>query len=175
MKPQRQKDTKQQKVFLSEPSCLHVLVVQYPLTLKRLISILVFFCSLSASAQVKLPSLIRDSMILQRDAKINIWGWATAGEKVSVRFNNKTYKTVTSQDGKWKLQLPSTKAGGPYTMHIDATNHITLKDILVGDVWICSGQSNMVHQMILHRERYENDIAAAAYPHIRHFWIPTTT
>ena len=126
-------------------------------------------------AQVRLPQLVRDSMILQRDARINIWGWASAGEKVAVRFNNKTYRTTTGDDGKWALQLAPTRAGGPYTMEITASNQIALKDILVGDVWFCSGQSNMVHQMSLHSERYERDIAEANYPQIRHFWIPTTT
>jgi sialate O-acetylesterase len=129
----------------------------------------------SAAAQVRLPRLVRDSMVLQRDTKVNIWGWAAAGEKVAVKFNNKTYRTTTGANGQWQVQLPAMKAGGPYTMNIDASNHITLKDILIGDVWICSGQSNMVHQMILHRERYEKDIAAANYPQIRHFWIATMT
>src|SRR5829696_2614835 len=126
-------------------------------------------------AQVKLPRLIRDSMVLQRDTKINVWGWAGAGEKVLVRFNNKTYKTTTGKDGKWIVQLQPTKAGGPYTMNIDASNHITLKDILVGDVWLCSGQSNMVHQMGIHDVLYDADIAKAAYPQIRHFFIPNIT
>lgn len=130
---------------------------------------------LSAAAQVRLPRLVRDSMILQREKKVNIWGWAAAGEKVSVKFNNKTYKTTTDKNGKWTVQLQPLKAGGPYTMNIDASNHLTVKDILAGDVWICSGQSNMVHQMTLHSERYAADIAAADYPQIRHFWIPTMT
>lgn len=124
---------------------------------------------------LNLPQLVRDSMVLQRDANIRIWGRAAAGEKVTVRFNNKTYRTTTGNNGKWQVQLAPAKAGGPYTMQIDASQRITLKDILVGDVWICSGQSNMVHQMILHRERYEKEIAAANYPQIRHFWIPTMT
>ncbi|MDB5205513.1 MAG: hypothetical protein JWR72_588 [Flavisolibacter sp.] len=134
-----------------------------------------FLLMLSAKAEVRLPRLVRDSMVLQRDQKINIWGWASAGEKVTVKFNNKTYKTTSGNNGKWLIQLASMKAGGPYTMDIDATNHITLKEILIGDVWVCSGQSNMVHQMILHRERYEQDIVTANYPQIRHFWIPTMT
>ncbi|NII26505.1 sialate O-acetylesterase [Pseudoflavitalea sp. X16] len=125
---------------------------------------------------LSLPQLVRDSMVLQRDANTRIWGRAAAGEKVTVRFNNKTYRTTTGNDGKWQVQLAPAKAGGPYTMQIDASqHHLMLKDILIGDVWICSGQSNMVHQMILHRERYEKEIAAANYPQIRHFWIPTMT
>jgi len=138
-----------------------------------------FICSillsLVSTAQVKLPRIVRDSMILQRDAKLAIWGWASPGEKVSVRFNNKNYKTTTGKDGKWKVQLQPTKAGGPYTMNIDASNHIVLKDILVGDVWLCSGQSNMVHQMELHHVLYNEDIAQANNPQIRQFWVPNVT
>jgi sialate O-acetylesterase len=136
------------------------------------------FCLLiynSINAQVRLPRLVRDSMILQRDKKINIWGWASKGEKVSVIFNGKTYKTKTGDDGKWLLQLPPMPAGGPYTMNIAGKNKIILHDILLGDVWFCSGQSNMVHQMKLHSVRYTDEIAKATYPEIRHFWIPTMT
>lgn len=127
------------------------------------------------NAQIKLPQLVRDSMVLQRDMKINIWGWASKGEKVTVKFNGRTYKTKTAGSGKWMLQLASMKAGGPYTMEISGKNKITLQDILIGDVWFCSGQSNMVHQMGLHSVRYANEIANADYPEIRHFWIPTMT
>ncbi|HVG16587.1 MAG TPA: sialate O-acetylesterase, partial [Chitinophagaceae bacterium] len=112
-------------------------------------------------------------MILQRDAKPTIWGWAAAGEKITVRFNNKSYKTTTGNDGKWKVQLQPTKAGGPFAMDITGSNKITLKDILVGDVWLCTGQSNMVHQMKIHNVLYADDIAKANFPAIRQFWIPT--
>lgn len=125
--------------------------------------------------QVKLPQMVRDSMVLQRDTKINIWGWAAKDEKVSIKFNGKTYKTKTAADGKWLIVLPPMKAGGPYTMDITGRNKIKLKDILIGDVWFCSGQSNMVHQMKLHNVRYGDEIAKANYPEIRHFWIPTMT
>ena len=129
----------------------------------------------ATKAQVRLPRLIRDSMVLQRDTKLKLWGWASPAENVSIRFNNKTYKTKTGNDGRWQAMLPAMNAGGPYTMNIDATNHITLKDILVGDVWICSGQSNMVHQMSLHNVLYASDIEKANYPAIRQFWVPNTT
>ena len=126
-------------------------------------------------SQVKLPRLIRDSMILQRDAKIKIWGWASANEKVKLNFNKKDYKTKADARGNWSLYLPAMKAGGPFVMNIDASNHVTLKDILVGDVWLCAGQSNMVHQMALHSVRYADEVANANYPQIRHFWVPNTT
>src|SRR6185436_60884 len=88
---------------------------------------------------------------------------------------SKNYKTTTGSDGKWLIQLPPMKAGGPYTMDIAGSNKIVLKEILIGDVWICSGQSNMVHQMNIHDVAYAKDIAEANYPEIRHFWIPTLT
>ena len=138
----------------------------------------IVFCLIttcSANAQIKLPQIIRDSMILQRDAKINIWGWASKGEKVSVKFNGKTYRTKTADDGRWKVQLSPMKAGGPYTMDISGKNKITLHDILMGDVWLCAGQSNMVHQMKLHSVYYPDEIPNANYPAIRQFWVPNTT
>lgn len=144
--------------------------------MKRIITIC--FCLVIVhytNAQVKLPRIIRDSMILQRDAAINIWGWASKGEKVSIKWNGKTYKTTTGDSGKWKLQLSSTKAGGPYTMEITGKNKIMLHDVLVGDVWLCTGQSNMVHQMGLHAIRYPDEIANADYPQIRQFWVPNIT
>ncbi len=114
-------------------------------------------------------------MILQRDEKIRLWGWASANEKVNIRFNGKVYKTKADAAGKWITQLPATEAGGPYTIDITASNKITLREILFGDVWFCSGQSNMVHQMNIHDVTYAKDIAGANYPQIRQFWIPTLT
>lgn len=125
--------------------------------------------------QVRLPQIVRDSMVLQRDTKINVWGWASRGEKVSVLFNKKKYSTKTNADGKWTIVLPPTKAGGPYSMVITGMNKITLNNILIGDVWFCSGQSNMVHQMNIHDVTYANDIATANFPEIRQFWVPTIT
>ena len=126
-------------------------------------------------AQVRLPRLIRDSMILQRDTKVNVWGWASANEKIAVKLNNKTYKTKADASGNWNLALPPMKAGGPYTMDITGKNKISLKEILFGDVWFCSGQSNMVHQLNIHDVTYADEIANAHYPQIRQFWVPTLT
>jgi len=126
-------------------------------------------------SQIKLPGLLRDSMILQRDTKVKVWGWASKGEKINIKFNGKSFKTTTGSDDRWSVLLSPMKAGGPYKMDISGSNKIILKDILIGDVWICSGQSNMVHQMELHSIRYADEIAQAHYPEIRQFWIPTLT
>jgi len=131
--------------------------------------------SLHCSAQVRLPQLVSNGMVLQRDAKINIWGWAAAGEKVTVKFNGKSYRTTTLASGKWIIALNPMKAGGPYTMDIAASNHIVLKDVLLGDVWFCSGQSNMVLPMERIREKYPEEIADANYPQIRNFFVPTAS
>ncbi|HEX8023229.1 sialate O-acetylesterase [Mucilaginibacter sp.] len=122
---------------------------------------------------VRLPQLVADGMVLQRDAKVKIWGWADAGEKITVNFQHKTYRTITDQSGSWKVTLQAMKAGGPYTMEITGNNHITLRDILVGDVWFCSGQSNMVLPMERVKERYPGEIANANYPQIRNFFVKT--
>jgi len=113
-------------------------------------------------------------MVLQRDENVNLWGWASANERVSVRLNGKSYKTTADKEGNWTVQLRPTKAGGPYSIDIMASNKITIRDILFGDVWFCSGQSNMVHQMNIHDVTYAKDIAEANYPQIRQFWIPTS-
>jgi sialate O-acetylesterase len=137
--------------------------------------ILLVFPSLTSFSQVRLPQIIRDSMVLQRDAIITIWGWASPGEKVTVAFSGKRFSAAASAEGKWKMILPAMKAGGPYTMNISGKNKIVLKDILIGDVWFCSGQSNMVHQMGIHDVRYAKEIAEANYNEIRQLWIPTRT
>jgi sialate O-acetylesterase len=114
-------------------------------------------------------------MILQRDVPVNIWGWAAANEKVTVAFNNKKYAAKADVAGNWKIQLQPTKAGGPYTISIAGKNKIVLNNILFGDVWFCSGQSNMVHQLNIHDVTYAKEIAEANNPLIRQFWIPTLT
>lgn len=142
----------------------------------RIYSFLFFILiKISAPAQVKLPQIVRDSMVMQRDAVVKIWGWASPNEKITIRFNSKQYKVNADANGNWMTKLPPMKPGGPYTMEITGKNRITLKDILIGDVWFCSGQSNMVHQLNIHDVRYAKEIAAANDPQIRQFWIPTLT
>ncbi|AMP99864.1 hypothetical protein AY601_2990 [Pedobacter cryoconitis] len=144
----------------------------------RRISVFIFFYFLLIGhgySQITLPGIIADSMVLQREVPLKIWGWASAGEKVSISFNGKNVKTVTGPGGKWMAKLPAMKAGGPFKMKLIGKNTIVLKNILIGDVWLCSGQSNMVHQMKLHNITYAADIAAANYPAIRQYWVPTTT
>ena len=136
---------------------------------------LLLLVSLITQAQLRLPSLISDGMVLQRDTPLKIWGWAKAGEKITVRFNRQSYRTSTDAGGKWEVKLPAMPAGGPFTMTITGTTQLTVNDMLIGDVWFCSGQSNMVHQLNIHDVTYANEIATADYPQIRQFWVPTLT
>jgi sialate O-acetylesterase len=131
----------------------------------------VLLISQAAVCQVKLPLLVSDGMVLQRDANVKVWGWADANEKVAVSFNGKTYDTLANADGKWAVTFSELKAGGPYSMDINASNHITLKNILIGDVWVCSGQSNMELPMDKVKYRYPEVIAKADNPNIRQFVV----
>lgn len=130
---------------------------------------LCIFCNMLFQAKVTLPNLVSDGMVLQRNQKLNIWGKADANEKVEVKFLNKSYKTTADQNGNWKILLPEQKAGGPYTMTI---NEITLKDILIGDVWLASGQSNMELPMRRLTPLYSNEIKNANNQNIRFFTVP---
>lgn len=124
-------------------------------------------------AQVRLPRLISDGMILQRQSPLNIWGWASPGERVSVHFRGSTYSTEANSVGRWFVKLNNLTPGGPYSMTIEASNSILLRDIYVGDVWVCSGQSNMELPMRRVSWVYPEVIANAANPMIRHFNVPT--
>ena len=142
--------------------------------LRRLLC-LIYFTTIFANhahAEVRLPKLISDGMVLQRDAKVKIWGWAEPNEKVTVSFRGKTYQATTSATGVWHLFLSAAKAGGPYTMELWGSNKISLKNILIGDVWVCSGQSNMVLPMERVKEKYAEVIATSENPSIRQFVVP---
>jgi sialate O-acetylesterase len=141
--------------------------------LLRLFALFFIFFNSAAFADVKLPQLISDHMVLQRDIDLKIWGWASPNEKVNVDFNGKKENTVTNADGKWLLELPAMKAGGPYKMIITGNNKITLNDIFIGDVWFASGQSNMVLPMERLKEKYPNEVATDNFPEIRNFFVPT--
>lgn len=127
-----------------------------------------FTCT-AAYAAVRLPDLIGDRMVLQRDTKLKIWGWADPGEKVTVRFHDKHYYTQASPEGRWAVELPAQRYGGPFIMEI---NEITIRDILVGDVWLCSGQSNMETPIARLVDKYP-EINVSNNHMIRHFKVPT--
>ena len=101
---------------------------------------------ITANAKVKLPSVIGDHMVLQQQTDASIWGWADAGKKVSVRtsWDSKArYETLAGKDGRWSLKVSTPSYGGPYTMEISDGEKVTISDVMIGEVWVCSGQSNM--------------------------------
>jgi len=126
----------------------------------------------SALADVKLPAVISDNMVLQQGKKLSIWGWAKPGEEVmvGVSWHSMKWAVTADKDGKWKFKMNSPKTGGPYEMTISGKNTITVKNIMVGEVWVCSGQSNM-EMSVSSSANAEQEIAAANYPNIRLFTV----
>ncbi|WP_221029262.1 sialate O-acetylesterase [Actomonas aquatica] len=127
----------------------------------------------SLSADVRLPSIVSDGMVLQRDVELKVWGWADPGEAVSVAFRKQQLATTADANGQWSVHLAPLTPGGPDTMEIKGDNEIVLRDILVGDVWLASGQSNMTHFLGRWQEAYADEIAAANFTTIRQFKVPT--
>lgn len=130
--------------------------------------------SYAALADVRLPKIFGDNMVLQRDRPIMIWGWANVKEKVSIQFNKQSRSAITGKDGKWKVTLSPEVYGGPYQLVVKGKNSITFSNVLVGDVWICSGQSNMEWPVRLSNNATE-EIRKSDIPVIRHFKVPTET
>lgn len=128
----------------------------------------------TSDATVSLPYFFSDNMVLQRDIPIHIWGFADKSESVSVTINGSTQKAVAGKDGKWNVELPAMEASGPYEIQISGKdNSITLTDVLVGDVWICSGQSNM--EFNLNGDLTADEaIKNSANSNIRLFTVPKT-
>lgn len=118
---------------------------------------------------IQLPEIFCDNMILQGNKEMHIWGWAEPGEKIKVSFNGHTKKIKTSKNGEWITTLDPQQYGGPYILRIEGKEQvIELNNILIGDVWFCSGQSNMVWK-VSQANHAEQEIASADYPAIRSF------
>ncbi|MBL0307981.1 MAG: hypothetical protein IPQ25_18715 [Chitinophagaceae bacterium] len=125
---------------------------------------------LQARAKVILPKIFSDNMVLQRNGLIPVWGWADANEKIEVRFNNQVKSVKAGKNGKWLIRLDAENAGGPYDMTIKGKNTVQIRNILVGEVWICSGQSNM-EWTVGQSMNAKQEISAANNPFIRHIKI----
>src|SRR5689334_8480136 len=111
---------------------------------KYFIGLLLLFFILEINGAVKLPKIFTSNMVLQRDKEVKIWGWSDKGETITINFNGQLIKSKADKLGNWVAILKPMKYGGPYEMKIAGKKDvIQLKNILVGDVWICSGQSNM--------------------------------
>jgi sialate O-acetylesterase len=131
------------------------------------------FLSTSAVCRVKLPKLIGDGMVLQRDANVRVWGWASEGETITVHFMDTTCHATADKNGEWEVTLSGLEAGGPYEMQIDASNSITIHNVAIGDVWVCSGQSNMGMALGWLAPLYQDEIDRSENPFIRQFLAPS--
>ena len=126
---------------------------------------------LSARAEVRLPKVFGPHMVLQRDQPIVVWGWAQPGEKLTVTFAAAKAGATANDRGEWRVSLPAQAAGGPHVLTVSGSSEVRCDDVLVGEVWLCSGQSNMEMGIKSCRDA-EAEIAAANFPNIRLLMVP---
>lgn len=148
---------------------------------KILLLLLVLSAKISLSAQVKLPALVSDNMVLQQNTKVNLWGWASPNEKINIQlgWSNLPVNVTADAEGNWKTTVETPKGGETaYDIIIEASNKITLKNILIGEVWLCSGQSNMFFPVGREEgtwktgvKNYEEEVKNAVFPNIRLFTV----
>lgn len=137
--------------------------------------VLLFFLSVNLCADVKMPSFFSDNMVLQRDIPLNVWGWASPGEAVTVSFAGQTVSAAADNDGKWAVKLaPLQLNKEAQELSVSGKNKLSFKNVLVGDVWVCSGQSNM-QMVVISTTNAKDEIAASENPLIRHIAIPILT
>jgi sialate O-acetylesterase len=134
------------------------------------------FLSLSVFGNVRLPAIIGSHMVLQEKTTVTIWGWCDPQEKIKLKaaWDTTTYTATGSSAAKWSIQLQTPAGGGPYTINIDGNNSVTLEDVMIGEVWVCSGQSNM-EMNVNWGLPYQDEVAKATNTKIRFFHIPRTT
>ena len=140
---------------------------------KLSIILLAIICvSLTANAEIRLPQLFQSGMVMQRGKPIPIWGWADKGEQVTITFLKKTYTTTADDQGRWRIDLPKQKAGGPYQLTI---NQLVIENVLIGDVWLLSGQSNIDVTIERVYPQYVNEIDQFDNDQVRLFRVQNET
>ena len=139
--------------------------------------LLSFIAPACAMANVTLPQIFNDHMVLQQRSEITVWGWGKPREEISVTtsWDNHTEKTVADSESNWQVKVQTPAAGGPFTITIKGYNTIELTDILIGEVWLCSGQSNMEWTPAAGVEGGEEAIRTADQPKIRLFTVNNRT
>jgi sialate O-acetylesterase len=126
-----------------------------------------------AWADLKLPSIINDHMVVQRDRPILLWGWDEPGTEITVSLGESKASAKADSDGRWQVKLPALPAGGPHQIAVKGSSERKLEDVLVGEVWLCSGQSNMEWTVAASADA-DAEKAAADYPRLRHIKVPHT-
>lgn len=127
--------------------------------------------STPVAAELKLPSIFGDSMVVQRDVPVHVWGWTEPGQSVKAQLGDRSGKTVAGQDGRFDLSMTALPAGGPYELVIEADEKKVYSDVLVGEVWVCSGQSNMAWQ-VSNANDADLEMLSSNYPEIRLISVP---
>ena len=143
--------------------------------MKRIALLILFnvYISLMASADVHLPAIIGSHMVLQQNTDVKIWGWCEPSEKIliSTDWDTTTYNTAGEPNAKWSIKIKTPAAGGPYKITIKGENIIVLEDVMIGEVWDCSGQSNMEMNYTWGTQEYNSDAENATNKKIRFFHI----
>ncbi|MEL7036616.1 MAG: sialate O-acetylesterase [Cyanobacteria bacterium J06592_8] len=121
---------------------------------------------LNSEEKFSLPSIISEGMVLQQQTQVNLWGWDKPGNTVTVKFRDKEIKSPVEVDGKWQVKIPTGEAGGPFNLSIQGSRRVTLKDVLVGEVWVAGGQSNM-WWFVSRSDNSSAEITQANFPNIR--------
>lgn len=144
--------------------------------LQRCLPVLLILVFSTGFSQLRLPAILQSGMVLQQKDSVNLWGWSGPNYKVTVTtsWDNKQYETIASDLAKWVLKVKTPAAGGPYTITLTSGNTIVLEDVLIGEVWVCSGQSNMEWSYHLGVKDIAEEFPTAANPSIRLFQVERT-
>jgi len=141
--------------------------------LALIIALAILSTGCAKTAEVRLPNVLGDHMVLQRGMDVPVWGWTEPGAEVTVRMGAHKQTTTATKEGKFLVHLPPMDAGGPYTLTVTSANTVWVKDILIGELWICSGQSNMAWP-VQRAANAQQEIADAKYPRLRLFTVQRT-
>jgi len=139
--------------------------------------VLLTIISTSLAAEIRLPAILGSNMVLPQKSKVNFWGWSNPGEKIQIinSWNNQPDSATASSEGKWKVSIQTPGAGGPYIIVVKGENKIELTNILIGEVWLCSGQSNMEWSAMNNNKQALEEAPGATNTQIRFFHIPRTS
>lgn len=141
---------------------------------KLILLVFVQFAAFTSAATITLPRIFSDHMVIQRNKPVRVWGWAAPGERITIKLAYATIKVKATKNGNFDGLLPAMPAGGPYTLTVSGSNTIRIDDILAGEIWVCSGQSNMAWQLS-NTLNAAKEISQANYPLIRQFQVPLKT
>ncbi len=146
--------------------------------MKKILAVAFFALSLlTVNADIRLPNLVSSNMVLQQKTTVKIWGWADPAEKIFITtsWNNQTDSAITSRGAKWEMSIQTPAAGGPYTITLKGRNTIVLNNVLIGEVWICSGQSNMEMNYNWGLPDVKAELSTCSNSNIRFFSVPKST